>query len=141
MKKYFTILAIMLISSLSLLSQEDEEAAAGKAGKLQQRMQEYVQKRLGLSKAEAEKFSPIFLRYMLELRQTHRLNRADKPMLQYRVAELRIRFRNEFRQILDEQRANRVYEYQREFEDKIRQEIKERRQERVPRLETRKTNN
>ena len=30
---------------------------------------------------------------------------------------------DEFRKIIDEQRANRVFQHQREFEDKIRQEI------------------
>ena len=131
MKKYFIIWCLCLFTGVAVFAQE-EEPADDKGGKLQQRMKEYVQKRLGLSKAESERFSPIFLRYIVELRRTHRENKADKPMLQLRVAELRIRFRNEFRQIMDEQRANKVYEYQREFENKIRQEIQERRQEKLP---------
>src|SRR5688572_24741897 len=132
MKKYLLILTLFLFTGFSLAAQEDDNAAEDKGGKLQQRMKEYIQKRLGLSKAETEKFSPIFLRYIVELRRTHRDNRADKPMLQLRVAELRVRFRDEFRQIMDEQRANKVYEYQREFENKVRQEIMERKLERGP---------
>ena len=74
----------------------------------------------------------FFLRYIVELRRTHRENKADKPMLQLRVAELRVRFRNEFKLVMDEQRANKVYEYQREFENKVREEIKERRLGNMP---------
>jgi hypothetical protein len=61
------------------------------------------------------------------LRRTHRDNRTDKPVLQLRVAELRVKFRNEFRQVVDEQRANRVFQHQKEFEDIIRKEIQDRR--------------
>ena len=120
---------LALTTSLCVFAQADDTDDGGSANKLQERMALYIQKRLGLSKAESQKFSPIFLRYIVELRKTHRDNRADKPMLQLKVAELRIRFRNEFRQIMDEQRANKVYEYQREFELKVLDEIKQRRLE------------
>ena len=132
MKRYLLILTLILFTGFSLAAQEDDNAAEDRGGKLQQRMKEYIQKRLNLSKAETERFSPIFLRYIVELRRTHRENRADKPMLQLRIAELRVRFRDEFRQIMDEQRANKVFVYQREFENKVRQEIQERKLERGP---------
>ena len=131
MKKYLTILIFFLVSTFSVIAQDDDQPGDN-AGRLQQRMKEYVQKKLGLSTTESEKFSPIFLRYIVELRRTHRDNKDDKPMQQLRIAELRIRFRNEFKQVLDEQRANKVFEYQREFENKIRSEIMERKMERRP---------
>ena len=128
MKRFFLILSIVLASACAVMAQ-DEELPEDGSNKLQQRMALYIQKRLGLTKAESEKFSPIFLRYIVELRKTHRENRADRPMLQLKVAELRIRFRNEFRQIMDEKRANQVYDFQREFELKVIDEIKQRRLE------------
>ena len=131
MKKYLTILIFFLASTFSVIAQDDDQPGDN-AGRLQQRMKEYVQKKLGLSTTESEKFSPIFLRYIVELRRTHRDNKDDKPMQQLRIAELRIRFRNEFKQVLDEQRANKVFEYQREFENKIRSEIMERKMEQRP---------
>jgi hypothetical protein len=131
MKKFFIILCMLVSTGLTVAAQDTEETD-DRGGKLQQRMKEYIQKRLGLSRNESEKFSPIFLRYIMELRKTHRDNRHDKPLMQLRVAELRIRFRNEFKQIMDEQRANKVYEYQREFENKVREEIKERRLDKNP---------
>lgn len=132
MKKYFIIVCLLLLAGFTVVAQEDDGNDDDRGGKLQQRMKEFVQKRLNLSKGEAERFSPIFLRYIVELRRTHRENKVDKPVLQLRVAEVRVKFRNQFREVMDEQRANRVFDYQREFEDKIRQEILNRRQETRP---------
>ena len=131
MKKYLIILGLFLLGSVALFAQEENEDD-DRGGKLQQRMNEYIQRRLSLSKSEAEKFRPLFFRYLVELRKTHRENRADKPVLQLRIAELRVRFRNEFRQIMDEPRANRVFEHQREFEKIIKDEINQRRIENKP---------
>ena len=130
MKRYLLILTLFFTTGFTGFAQDDE--ADDRMGKLQEKMQLYIQKRLNLSKGEAQKFSPIFLRYISELRKTHRENKIDRPMLQLKVAELRVRFRNEFRQVMDEQRANKVFQHQREFEDKIRQEILERRQQNKP---------
>lgn len=130
MKRYLLILILFFTTGFTGFAQDDE--ADDRMGKLQEKMQLYIQKRLNLSKGEAQKFSPIFLRYISELRKTHRENKIDRPMLQLKAAELRVRFRNEFRQVMDEQRANKVFQHQREFEDKIRQEILERRQQNKP---------
>ena len=129
MKKYLFIL-FLTFSALAAFGQTEDPDDRG--GKLQERMREYIQKRLNLSNGEAEKFSPVFLRYIIELRRTHRENIADKPMLQLKIAEMRVRYRNEFRQILDEQRANRVFECQHEFENKIKEELMNRRLENRP---------
>ena len=130
MKRYLLIITLFFLTAFTALAQEGDNDDRG--GKLQDRMREYIQKRLNLTKNEAERFSPVFLRYIGELRRTHRENMNDKPMLQLKVAELRVRFRNEFKQIVDEQRANKVYEYQREFEIKVIDEIKNRRSENQP---------
>jgi len=124
MKKIILILSLIILVCSSAFAQDNNEADQG--GKLQQRMREYVQKRLNLSRNEAEKFSPIFLRYIVDLRRTHRENITDKPLLQLKVAEIRVQYRNEFRQILDEPRANKVFECQREFENKVIDEMKNR---------------
>jgi len=123
MKKYLLILSLFILTSITAFTQDDND---DRGGKLQERMREYIQKRLNLTKNEAERFSPVFLRYIMELRQTHRENIGDRPVLQLKIAELRVRYRNEFKQIIDEQRANKVYDYQREFEIKIQTELQNR---------------
>jgi hypothetical protein len=117
-----------LASCTAILAQDD--STDDKTGRLRDRMQQYIQKRLDMTKPEAERFSPIFLRYITDLRKTHRENRTDRPVLQLRIAELRVKYRNEFKEILGEQRANRVFQHQREFEEMVRKEIIERRKNR-----------
>jgi hypothetical protein len=129
MKRFFLILSFALTSCTVLFAQDDSPDEDN-TGRLRERMQQYIQKRLNMSKSEAERFSPIFLRYITDLRKTHRENRTDRPVLQLRIAELRVRYRNEFKQVLDEQRANRIFLHQREFEDKVRKEILDRQQSR-----------
>ena len=129
MKKYLFILLLSLSASFAGFSQGNDSLDRG--GKLADRMKEYIQKKLNLSSGEAEKFSPVFMRYLLELRRTHREFKADVPVLRLKIAEIRVKFRDEFRQILDEQRANRVFQHEKEFEDKIRDEVKERGRQRL----------
>lgn len=128
MKKYLFILFVSVFTSFTGFAQEEE--VEDKGGKLLERMQLYIQKRLNMTKSESERFSPIFLRYISELRRTHRENKGDRPMLQLRVAEIRVKFRNEFRQVVDEQRANRVFQHQKEFEEIVKNEMRIRAQER-----------
>jgi len=106
---------VLLISGLCARAQEQND---DKGAKIRDRMSEYIQDRLGLSKAESEKFAPVFLRYFQEFRQIRQTNRDDKLVLQQKIIDLRIRYRGEFRQIMDEPRANKVFVYEDEFRRK-----------------------
>ena len=86
MKRYFIIL-IVFFSGLATYAQE----AGDDKGKIRDRMNEYIQDRLGLSKREAEKFSPVFLRYFQEFRQIRTQNRTDNLVLKQKIIDLRIR--------------------------------------------------
>ena len=123
MKNYLIIL-ILFFSGLSTYAQDEGD---DKGGKIRDRMNEYIQDRLGLSKREAEKFSPVFLRYFHEFRQIRLENRADNLVLKQKIIDLRIRYRNEFRQIMDEPRANKVFVYEDEFRRKAIQMLETRR--------------
>lgn len=126
MKKIVNLLLIVLFTGLAGWAQDDGPPE-DRGGKLLERMQQYIQKRLNMTATEAERFSPSFIRYIADLRRTHREFRNDRPVLQLKIAELRVRYRDEWRPMLNEQRANRVFVHQTEFENKIRQEIMERR--------------
>ena len=114
MKKYFIIL-ILFFAGLATYAQEEGDDK----GKIRDRMSEYIQDRLGLSKNEAEKFSPVFLRYFQEFKQIRRENITDNLILKQKIIDLRIRYRTEFRQIMDEPRANKVFVYEDEFRRKV----------------------
>ena len=108
MKRFFIIL-ILFITSFSAFAQDDDK------GKIRDRMNEYIQQKLGLSKSEADKFTPVFLRYFKDFNQTHRQYRDDILLLKQKIIELRIRYRTEYRQMMDEQRANKVFVYEDDF--------------------------
>jgi hypothetical protein len=99
--------------------------------KVRERMQEYLQKRLSLSKSEAERFSPVFLEYFDELRKTNMQYRGDKLVLQQKIVDLRLRYREQFKPIMGEKRSNDVFVYEHEFIKGVKQAMDERNQNRI----------
>ena len=124
MKKY-VIIVILFVTGLATYAQD--EGGNDKAGKIRDRMSEYIKDRLGLSRGEADKFTPVFLKYFQEFRQIHSENKTDVLILKQKIIDLRIRYRNEFRQIMDEPRANKVFVYEDEFRRKAIQILETRR--------------
>ena len=111
MKKLLIILGLSFFTSLASFSQDTDNDN----DKIREKMSEFIQRRMGLSRAEAERFNPVFMRYFREWKTTIQANRNDRPMLQLRIAELRIRYRSEFRDIVGEKRCNQIYDHQEKF--------------------------
>jgi hypothetical protein len=118
MKKLFFILSLSLATTVRLFAQQDDDNEGGE--KIRDKMNEYIQKRLDLSKDEAEKFTPLFLRYFKEWRQAVRENKGDKLIMQQKIIELRLRYRTQFRDIIGERRSNQVFGHQERFIQEIR---------------------
>jgi len=135
MKKWLLLSLLFLLPGIAAFSQN--EGGDQEGGKIAGRMREYIQKNLGLSRNEADRFSPVFMRYFREFAQTHRQNRGDNLILKQKIIELRIRYRTEFRQILDEQRANKVFQYEDNFRREAIRIINENRRDRMPPRRTR----
>ena len=99
-------------------------------GTLREKMVEYIQGKLGLDRAEAEKFQPVFLEYLKDLRKTNQENKGDRLVLQQKVAELRLRYRDQFKSIVGEKRSNEVFKHERDFVEKAADVLRDRRIER-----------
>ncbi|HEX5654383.1 MAG TPA: hypothetical protein VFX58_14975 [Chitinophagaceae bacterium] len=127
MKKIFIILGLILAGFCSFAQEEVNDGTE----KIRDRMNEFIQRRLHLSNAEAQKFTPVFLRYFKEWRTTIRDNKGDRLLLQQKVVDLRLRYRTEFREILGEKRGNLVYDQQELFIREMR-EVGKQRMERRP---------
>ena len=123
MKRILYILGFLLAISTASFAQDE----GGNGKKIQEQMNLYVQKRLGLSKAEAERFSPVFLNYFTELRKTNQEFKGDRLVLQKKIVDLRLKYRNEFKTIVGEKKSNDVFKYERDFVE----EVKELRNERL----------
>jgi hypothetical protein len=131
MKKILLILSLFLAPFATILAQTEPDDPNPQESKIRERMQEYIQNRLNLSRNEAEKFTPVFVRYFREFAQTHRTFKGDRLVLQQKIIDLRLRYRTEFRQIMDEQRANRVFKHEDEFRQEVIRMIKENKRERM----------
>ena len=113
MKKFLLILTLALLTGFSSKAQSDEH------DKIRDKMTEFIQKRLDLTRNEAERFTPVFIRYFREWKQTLQENRNDGLVRQQRIIELRLRYRTEFRDIVGEKRSNDVYKQQDVFVHEI----------------------
>ena len=124
MKKFLIIVSLALLAGFSTKAQEDDN------DKIRDKMREFIQRRLNLSRNEAERFTPVFIRYFKEWRQTLRENREDGLVRQQKIVDLRLRYRNEFRDIVGEKRSNDIYRKQDEFIKILGEQVKNRRDDR-----------
>ena len=127
MKKLLLILSMLFLTSVSLFAQDDADDQNEGNEKIRDKMSEFIQKRLDLSKAEADKFSPVFIQYFKEWRQTLRESKT-LPALdrQQKIIDLQLRFRSRFREIVGQNRGDQVFEHQRTFIERMRQIQRER---------------
>jgi hypothetical protein len=120
MKRLLYLLSFFLLISRVAVAQEDE------GGKVHERMREYLQKRLDLTADEANRFGPVFLNYFKELRRTNQEFKGDRLVLQQKIADLRLRYRDQFKGIMGEKRSNDVFVYERDFVKEVQAIRKER---------------
>ena len=119
MKRFLLILTLALFAGFAAKAQDDDN------DKIRDKMREFIQRRLNLSKNEAERFTPVFIRYFKEWRQTIRENREDGLVRQQKIVDLRIRYRTEFREIVGEKRSNEIFENQEKFIKIVKQQALE----------------
>ena len=115
MKKILYIIGFFVLSTTASFAQDDDMQGS----KVRERMTEFIQKRLGLSKAESERFGPVFLNYFNDLRKTNQEFKGDKLVLQQKIVELKLNYRNQFKTIVGEKKSNDVFQYEREFINEI----------------------
>ncbi len=110
MKRILYIVGFLFVLNSSSFAQDDN------GGKVREKMTEYIQQKLGMSRNEAERFGPVFLDYFKELRTTNQsFKGGDRLVLQQKIVELRLKYRDQFKPIIGEKRSNDVFTYEREF--------------------------
>jgi hypothetical protein len=135
MKRFVYILVFALSLSSMCFAQGDDDAG----GRLRDKMIEYIQNKLNLSKAEAEKFQPVFLDYLKDMRSTKQQFGGDRLILQQKIVDLRIRYRDQFKPIIGEPRSNAVFQHEHDFVEKAIQERNDRLQNRLDSRANKKT--
>ncbi len=129
MKRFLLILLFSITSTTILFAQDGDDEGSDK---IRNRMTEFIQKRLDLTKEESAKFTPIFHRYFKDWRQTLKDNREkrDRLELQHKVVELRLKYREEFRAAIGERKGDRVFQQQDIFIKELAEYRKNRRRRR-----------
>jgi hypothetical protein len=116
MKRLLLILYLFMLAGIKLYAQDDDGNE-----RIRDKMNEFIQQRLNLSKSEAEKFSPVFIRYFREWRTTLRTSKDEPSLLrQQKVVDLRLRYKDQFKEIIGEKRSIEVFDHQKAFIDGIR---------------------
>jgi hypothetical protein len=128
MKRILYILTLFLSLAVSAGAQD------GQGARIQERMREYLQNRLSLSRAESERFAPVFMNYFNELRSVNQQYRGDRLVLQQKIVDLRLRYREQFRPIMGEKRSNDIFIYEHDFVDEVKRVREERIQNRMDNL-------
>ena len=134
MKKLLYIL-VFVFTVQTAFAQDELPGAA----RLKEKMVEYIQEKMSLSKTEAERFQPLFMDYLSQLRQVKQEYKDDRLQLQKRVIDVRIKFRDQLKPIVGEKRSNDVFTYEREFVEKVQDARKQRLEDR-PRSRANKRN-
>ena len=117
MKKILYTFMFLFGLTTAAVAQNDQEG-----GKIREKMVEYIQEKLDLTKVESEKFIPLFINYFKELRQTNQQYKDDRLVLNQKIADLRLRYRDQFKAIIGEKRSNEVFVHEREFIQKAKEE-------------------
>jgi hypothetical protein len=124
MKKLFYILIFLF--SLIRVSHAQELTDNTGVGRIREKLIQYVEQKLSLSKEETSRFEPVYINYLRDLRSTNQQYRGDKLVLQDKVVELRLRYRDQFKPILGDKRSNDVFIHEREFVKQAREEMQTR---------------
>jgi len=123
MKRIVFFIGIFLGLALKSSSQD-----IPKDGRLEVLKIAYLTNKLKLSTAEAQKFWPLYNRYMDEIRQVKTKNRGDVIDLEERVVNIRKKYKSEFTYALPEERVNQFFKEDKEFNNYVRKELQDREQ-------------
>jgi hypothetical protein len=93
----------------------------------------YFTNELKLSPDEANKFWPVYNNYKEEIRKARLEKRDDELAFEERVLGIRKKYRPEFSKVLNnDQRANKVFQADKNFREILRKELHDRRRDNQP---------
>jgi hypothetical protein len=132
MKKIFLILTMFIGLTAIAVAQDDGHQKDG--SRIEAMKIAYLTKKLNLSTDEAQKFWPIYNKYVDEVRKTRqdaRRSNADEIKTEEKILDIRKRFNGEFGKALSTEKVNSFFRVEKEFGTFIQKELMERRQQRL----------
>jgi hypothetical protein len=136
MKRILTIL-FLIIASLSLgFAQDGQTTLRNNGGKIEALKIAYLTNKLALSPEEAQKFWPVYNKYMEEIRTTRldaREKKQNEIVTDEKILTIRKKYSVEFGKVLSSEKVNTFFKAEKEFGNYLQKEIIERRQQRLER--------
>ena len=87
----------------------------------------FLTKKLNLSIEEAQKFWPIYNKYVGEISQVKiQHNNMDEIAFEEKVVNIRKKYKTEFSQALPDERVNQFFKADKEFSNVVRRELQDR---------------
>jgi len=136
MKRILTILFLFLSTVTMTVAQDDESNGRNNGGKIEALKIAYLTNKLSLSPDEAQKFWPVYNKYMEEIRRTRldaRENKQSEIATEEKILAIRKRYNTEFGKALSSEKVNSFFKAEKEFGTYLQKEIIERRQQRIQR--------
>ena len=133
MKRILTIL-LLVFTSMNLLFAQAEERELRNGGKIEALKIAYLTNKLALSPEEAQKFWPVYNKYMDEIRKTRldaRENKQQEIVTDEKILAIRKKYNTEFGKVLSSEKVNAFFKAEKEFGTYLQKEIMERRQLRM----------
>ena len=134
MKKIVMILVMVLGVTTVTWAQDNGDDGKEGGGRVQALYIAYLTRKLNLSTDEAQKFWPIFNKYMDELKNTRRESRANKEpeiKLEEKMLNIRKKYNDEFGKALSSEKVNSFFRAEKEFGTVLRKEIQDRQMQRM----------
>jgi hypothetical protein len=134
MKQFILLLTMFLGMAAITVAQDEGDDAKKEGGRIEAMKIAYLTNKLNLSTEEAQKFWPIYNKYMEEIRKTRmdaRLNKEKEIDMEEKLLNIRKKYNGEFGKALSGEKVNSFFRVEKEFGNYIQKELMERRQQRM----------
>jgi len=99
----------------------------GKLNKLESYKIAFITRKLDLSSEEAQKFWPVYNKYVAELAATRKQKAGmDEITFEEKTVGVRKKYKGEFAKVLNDDKANQYFTAEKEFNNTLRKELQER---------------
>jgi len=124
------ILSLTVLFANSQDQRFQRENRLAEIKKIQAMEMAFITKELNLSPNEAQKFWPVFNQYRNELKSVVAEKKmGDQLEKQQKTLDIRKKYRDDFSKVINQERANKVFETEGEFKSLVRREFQKRQSE------------
>ena len=119
---------------VTLSAQEQQGKLRNNGGKIEALKIAYLTNKLSLTPEEAQKFWPVYNKYMEDIRKTRldaRENKQSEIATEEKILGIRKKYSTEFGKALSAEKVNAFFKAEKEFGSYLQKEIIERRQQRI----------